>query len=209
MTAMERRAFIKYSGHLSLTAVAAINFGCSVNPLVEEKSDRVALLYGTRYGATKETAAWIQMGIKAKVDLLDIEQISFEETVKKYDKFIIGSGIWIDGAHHRLMDFLTSQQEQIDGKVIASFIVCGTSGDDESGRKRIELYFNRFLAPLKHKPIYQKNFGGRMRINQLTEKDHAILMNFYKNVLKRTFVSWDRTQPLQAENFGVQLKKMI
>ena len=203
---MDRRKFLLNSGKITLISAAAFNFGCSIKPLVDEKSDRVALIYGTRYGATEDTAEWIARGIGGGVDVINIETIDLDESVKKYDRFIIGSGIWIDGAHKRLMELLSTHKEQIESKIIALFIVCGTTGDDEAGKARIESYFERFQKPLDVKPALQAYFGGRMTIEKLSEKDRKLLDNFYRNVLKKEFVSWDRTDPKKAEKFGIELK---
>ena len=201
---MDRRDFLLTIG-ITLASASAYSFGNSIKPLVDEKSEKIALIFGTRYGATEDTAKWIAKGIGSSVDLLNIENIKFDETVKKYDKFIIGSGIWIDGGHKRLMELLTTHTEEMQSKIIASFIVCGTTGEDEAGKGRIEGYFERFHKPLTVKPKIQRHFGGRMIIEKLSEKDRKILDNFYRNVLKKEFVSWDRTQPEVTEKFGVEL----
>ena len=201
---MERRDFLLLTG-IALISASAYSFGSSIKLLIEDKSEKIALVYGTRYGATEDTAKWITKGIGTNVDLLNIETINFDETIHTYDKFIIGSGIWIDGAHKRLMEFFSINKEQIQSKIIASFIVCGTTGEDDAGKVRIEGYFERFHKPLDVKPSLRRHFGGRMIIEKLSEKDRKLLDNFYKNVLKKEFVSWDRTKPENAEKFGVEL----
>jgi len=200
---MNRRIFLDYSGKLTLVSLAAFNFGCSLQPHID--SDKTALIYGTRYGATKDTAEWIIAGSGKKVDLLNIESLDFKQTMKEYDKFIIGSGIWIDGPHKRLIELLDTHKEAIQKKLIASFIICGTTGEDEAGQKRIEGYFERFYKPLDVKPPLQAYFGGRMTISQLTETDRKLLDHFYTNVLKKPFVSWDRTEPEEARRFGSEI----
>jgi len=118
---MNRRIFLLYQG-IALTSVAAFNFGCSIKTLVDKKSDRIALIYGTRYGA-----------------------------------------------HKRLIELLSRHKEQIQSKIIASFIVCGTTGEDEAGKRRIEIYFEKFHKPLDSKPLLQRYFGGRMIIEKLNK----------------------------------------
>ena len=198
----DRRTFLKHSGYLMLASTAAFNFGCSISPQLDGKKEKVALLYGTRYGATRETAEWICKGITAKVDILDIETVDFEAAAKRYDKFIVGSGIWVDGAHKRLVEFLNVHKADVDGKVVAAFIVCGTTGEKEAGRARLQMYFERFLKPLDRKPQLQAHLGGRMVIEKLSEKDRKLLENFYKNVVKKPFEDWDRTDPAKAQEFG-------
>jgi len=201
---MDRRDFLLAIG-IAFASVSAYSFGNSIKPLIEGKSEKIALVYGTRYGATEDTAKWIVKGIGSNVDLLNIETINFDETMHMYDKFIIGSGIWIDGAHKRLMEFLSTYTEQIQPKIIASFIVCGTTGEDEAGKARIEGYFERFHKPLDVKPVLKRHFGGRMIIEKLSEKDRKLLDNFYRNVLKKEFINWDRTKPEISEKFGVDI----
>ena len=203
---MQRRDFLLTLG-ITLVSASAYSFGQSIQAKTKQ-SDKIALLYGTRYGATEETAGWIAKGAGASVDVLNIENIDFDETLKKYDKFIIGSGIWIDGAHKRLMELLSTHTEEIEAKIIASFIVCGTTGEDEAGEGRIEGYFERFHKPLTIKPAIHRHFGGRMVIEKLSEKDRKLLDNFYNKVLKKEFKSWDRTQPELARSFGKELSML-
>ena len=182
----DRRNFLVYTA-IALTSATAYSFGESIKPLVDKKTEKIALVYGTRYGATEDTAHWIVKGIGRPVDIINIENLDFDEAVTKYDQFIIGSGIWIDGAHKRLMELLSTHKEQIQPKIIASFIVCGTTGEDEAGKKRIEGYFEKFLKPLDTKPTLQTHFGGRMIIDKLTDKDRKLLDNFYQNILISPF----------------------
>ena len=205
---MKRREFIKLGSGALLISMSALNFGCSIQPLVKDKNKKVAILYATRYGATKDTSIWIAEGLGREVDLLNVEDINFEETAKKYDLFIIGSGVWIDGVHKDMIKFLETQKETLGEKVIASFILCGTTSKDAKGEERIQRYFSKFHAPLEKKPQLSNYFGGRMNIEQLNEKDRKILTIFYKKILKREFVSWDRTQPEKAKNFGIKLNEL-
>jgi menaquinone-dependent protoporphyrinogen oxidase len=203
-----RRNFLKLGSALSLVTIAAFNFGCSMQPLVKEKNKKVGLIYATRYGATKDTAEWIAQGMNRKVDLLNIEDIS-ADTAKKYDFFIVGSGVWIDGVHKDVLRFLERNKVELKEKIIASFIVCGTTAKDEKGAERIEQYFTRFHSKMQEKPALNEYFGGRITIEKLNEKDRKMLEMFYKKVLKREFVSWDRTQSEKAQLFGRDGRKLI
>lgn len=204
-----RRNFLKYGSAITLLSIGAFNFGCSIKPLVQDKNKKVALIYATRYGATKDTAEWIAEGLDREVELLNIEDISFAETVQKYDLFIIGSGVWIDGVHKDMLKFLETQKAELKDKIIASFILCGTTSKDVQGEARIEQYFGKFHSSLDKKPPLNEKFGGRMIIDKLNDKDKKLLEMFYKKVLKREFVSWDRTEPQKARLFGKESNKYI
>ena len=206
---MKRRNFLKLSSSVTLISIAAFNFGCSMQPLVKDRDKKVAIIYATRYGATKETAEWIAQGLDREVDLLNIEDILFSETAKKYDLFIVGSGVWIDGVHKDMLRFLESYKKELKGKIVASFILCGTTAKDLKGEERIEKYFTKFHASMDKKPALNEYFGGRMIIDKLNEKDRKLLEMFYKKILKREFVSWDRTEPEKARLFGQNTENRI
>ena len=204
-----RREFLKLGSSAVLLSMGAFNFGCSLQPLVQDKDKKVALLYATRYGSTKDTAEWIAEGMGREVDLLDIEKISFDETAKNYDLFIIGSGVWIDGVHKDILRFLEMQKPLLKDKIIASFILCGTTGEDVKGDERIESYFSKFHSSLTKKPPLNEKFGGRLTIEKLNDKDRKMLEVFYERVLKREFVSWDRTEPQKAHQFGAKGQRYL
>jgi len=202
---ISRREFIKYSS-LSLLA---LNFGCSISKLIGDSSKNVALIYATKYGSTKDTAGWIKDGMRGNVDLLNIEDISFSDTVSKYDLLIIGSGVWIGGVHEKLIDFLESNADVLTGRVMASFIVCGTDGSTEDGKERIDGYFEDMHMPLKDDHIMSEYFGGRIIVEQLTEEDREALTEFYSTYLGTELTSWDRTDPEKAALFGKDLKNFL
>jgi menaquinone-dependent protoporphyrinogen oxidase len=202
---ISRRGFLLKAA-LSL---AALNFGCSISKLTGDRAGNTALIYATKYGATRDTANWIRNGINREVDLLNIEDISYTGTAKDYDSFIIGSGVWIGGVHNRLLDFLTSQADMLDGKVMASFIVCGTDGGTESGKKRINSYFDQFHAPFKKMPLLSDYFGGRIIVEKLTDEDREALIKFYRTFLKSKLTSWDKTDPDKAARFGKDAARLL
>jgi len=204
-----RREFLKLGSSAVLVSMAAFNFGCSLQPLVNDKEKKVALIYATRYGSTKDTAEWIAKGLGREVDLLDVEKITFCATAKNYDLIIIGSGVWIDGVHKDMLRFLEMQKRFLKDKIVASFILCGTTGEDVKGDERIESYFSKFHSSLDKKPVLSEKFGGRMIIEQLNDKDRKMLEVFYERILKREFVSWDRTEPEKAQQFGVKGQKYL
>ena len=203
---IDRRMFLKFGSGAVLMSVAAFNFGCSMKSLVDEDK-KVALIYATRYGSTKDTAQWIAKGLDRSVDLLNIEDIDLKETEKSYDLFILGSGIWVDGVHKKMLSLL--KLNYFHDKVMASFIVCGTTDSSVQGKKRIEQYFTKFHSSLSIKPALNQHFGGRMIIDKLNKRDRVMLENFYKNVIKVDFVDWDRTEPEKALAFGKKGHKFI
>lgn len=195
-----RRAFLK-NGGVFFALAGAYAFGRKISE-GRKKSQKWAILYGTRYGATRDTAKWIAEGMGGAVSLLDIEKMDSGSLAERYDRFVIGSGIWIDGPHKKLLALLKEEAESLSPKIAASFVVCGTSDRDEAGRKRIAGYLERLHAPLSEAPKLQRAFGGRMIIAKLNPRDRKLLENFYTNIIHKPFVNWNRTDPQKAKRFG-------
>ncbi len=204
-----RREFLSRVCRYSSLSMMALFFGCDIARLTEGQKKKTALIYATRYGATKETAGWIKEGMQRPVDLLDVESISFTEVIARYDNFIIGSGVWIGGVHKRIIEFLESRKNELDGRVVATFVVCGTDGSTESGRKRIDGYFMPLYACLDKKPLLSRYFGGRVIVENLTDEDREALRVFYKTYLRAELRSWDRTDPEKASLFGGEVKGLL
>jgi menaquinone-dependent protoporphyrinogen IX oxidase len=221
---INRRAFLIGAGKYSLYSALAFQFGCTVSKVIEGKQEveegeqqveereptvvpsSVAVLYGTRYGSTGDTADWICEGIGTTAVPIDVETVFFPNIMHEYDYFVIGSGVWIDGVHPGLLDLLSSYTTEIEGRIIASFIVCGTDPGSLSGQERIRRYFEQLHKPLDHQPVFNRSFGGRVIVEQLTEADKEALVKFYRKYLDRELESWDRTDPDAARLFGSDLK---
>lgn len=204
-----RREFLSRVCRYSSLSMMALFFGCDIVRLTEGQKKKTALIYATRYGATKETAGWIQEGMQGPVDLLDIESISFSEVASKYDRFIIGSGVWIGGVHKKIIEFLESRKSELNGRVLATFVVCGTDGSTENGRKRIDGYFTPLYACFDKKPLLSRYFGGRVVVENLTDEDRQALTVFYKTYLHAELRSWDRTDPGKASLFGGEVTGLL
>ena len=204
-----RREFLSRVCRYSSLSMMALFFGCDIARLTEGQKKKTALIYATRYGATKETAGWIQEGKQGPVDLLYIESVSFSEVASRYEQFIIGSGVWIGGVHKKIIEFLESRKSELNGRVLATFVVCGTDGSTENGRKRIDGYFTPLYACFDKKPLLSRYFGGRVVVENLTDEDRQALTVFYKTYLHAELRSWDRTDPEKASLFGGEVTGLL
>ena len=208
-----RRIFLKDSASYALLCAAAFSFGCSVKeqtpPSEGKQGPNIAIIYATRYGATEDTARWIAKGMEQNVDLLNIATMDADAVIKKYDAFVIGSGVWLGGVDKRILAFMDKYADKLDKRLPGTFIVCGTEGDSEAGQKRIEKYFKQLHAPLKHPPVNHKALGGRLVVEKLTAEDKAALEKFYRTFLKQELHDWDRTSPNTAYKYGKQVSARI
>lgn len=202
----QRRLFLKNSALLS--ASVAFSFGSNLAAAIDKHpSNKVALLYASRYGSTRDTAEWIIEGIGNAVTLIDIEQADTKQLLLEYDTFILGSGVWTGGPHSRIRAFTRTHASALEGKVLGVFVVCGTIVNNDSSRRRVNRYIQQITEPLKQPPEFQTSFGGRIVVEQLSDKDKTALTRFYRDFLKKELQSWDKTSPDKAKEFGAKLKQ--
>jgi len=200
---------LKKAGFGILSLFYAFHFGCDISKLLKETHKRGVILYGTKYGSTEETSLWMAEGINTSVEVLNIEKVEFKKIRDEYDFYILGSGIWKDGVHKDLKQFLTSEGSYIDDKVIATFVVCGTKEHDELSRERIKGYLNQINKYLQNPPILSKNFGGRLIVEKLTPEDREALIKFYRTYLHKELESWNYMVKDKTVSFGKEINKYV
>jgi len=210
MEQYNRRKFLKDACQTSLQFFVAFNLGCAIKETNGSASNKAtAIIYGTRYGATLDTAKWISKGLEDSVDLINIEKLNFKKALTTYEKFILGSGVWVGGVHARLKDFVSSHSDHLQNRVIASFVVCGSQNNTAAGRKQIKYYLAQINRPLNYEPQFVRQFGGRIEVDRLSEEDRDALSRFYKKYLNKELENWDRTNEMLANNFGDELKEDV
>lgn len=205
---LSRRDFLIRTVRYSSVALSAFLFGVDLAAAYGRERDRsTAILYATRYGATRETAGWIRDGMASKPDLVDIESISVEEALGRYERFIVGSGIWIGGVHAKVLEFFEAGQAQLEESLSATFIVCGSANGTTAGKRHVQRYFSAMHAPLVAEPPASEAFGGRLAVDKLSDEDLIALNKFYRSVLHKEMSDWDLTDPDQAKRFGIELSQ--
>ncbi|WP_165498888.1 flavodoxin domain-containing protein [Chlorobium sp. N1] len=203
-----RREFLKRTARYSTLALSALLFGADLAAAFGRESGRsTAILYATRYGATKQTAGWIGEGMASKPDLVDIEQVSTETVLDRYDRVIVGSGIWIGGAHEKVLEFFGAENARLEEKLAATFIVCGSVNGTEAGMAHARRYLSAMHAPLRAEPPISRAFGGRLAIEELSDEDVNALREFYHSILHKEMSGWDRRNPDPAKRFGMELSR--
>jgi len=204
----ERRRFLKIAA-IGVLPIAAFSFGCDISRALKSTHRKGAILYATRYGSTEETALWLAEGIKAETSVLNIESVDFSAVPNAYDFLILGSGIWVGGVHKEIKRFIQTEGSSIDGKVVATFVVCGSRGDDPAGQKRIQGYLDQINQHLTQPPKLSTSFGGRLVLDRLRPEDKEALTRFYKNFLKKPLEGWNYMDKTKTVSFGNQVAESI
>ncbi|MBM3421914.1 MAG: hypothetical protein FJY09_01475 [Chlorobi bacterium] len=206
---LSRRAFFARVLRYSSAAALAMSFGFEASARCRGKVQSTALLYATRYGATKETARWVRKGMDTPADVLDIERVSIPEVLAGYDRFIVGSGIWIKGAHPKVLEFFQTGRDTLQERLLGTFIVCGSADGSETGKELVEHYLHLMHAPLSARPPLSRAFGGRLVVGRLSDGDREKLAAFYRNYLNQELRDWDLTDSGKANVFGNEIEDIL
>ncbi len=103
-----------------------------------------AVVYNSKYGATKQYAEWIAAALHA--DLIDGKHLK-ASSLSPYDMIIYGGGIFSGGIYR--LDFLKKHiRKELKGKVIICFGVGITVNHDENQIQADEINFKDVLEGL-------------------------------------------------------------
>ena len=186
---------------ISIVLLAALIGGfpvfASPAPAAAEKG--VAIIYGSRYGSTAQTAEWIAEGMGGKATVLSAKDAG---DLGGYEKVILGSGIYNDNLHADMAAFLEKRGGEVKDKLLALFVVCGAPPDQAVG------YLAMFAEKCRAKPLLMRAFGGWIKKELLSPEDLQGLEGYYKSI-HVPFENYDHTDKAKCVAFGKEiLEKM-
>ncbi|MCU0235599.1 MAG: flavodoxin domain-containing protein [Acidobacteria bacterium] len=176
-----------------LIGVLAVLFcGLCILAVPAEGQKSVVIVYGSRYGSTARTAEWIAEGMAGKAVLVAAKEAG---DLSGYEKVVLGSGIYGDMLHADMLSFLEKRGDEVRGKLLALFVVCGAPPDYASG------YLEKFAARCGAKPQFARAFGGWMKKELLSPEDFKGLEGYYKSV-NQPYENYDRTDKAKCLEFA-------
>lgn len=135
--------------------------------------DKIAVIYKSKYGATKRYAGWI--ALKLGADLYELSDI-VKNDLKQYDRIIYGGPLYrgkIKG-----IKFITNNYDNIKDKKISLFIV-GMKSFEES-------YINTTLLNNIDEDIINNidvfYFRGKLNYKELSIKDRIVIYGLREKI---------------------------
>lgn len=135
--------------------------------------EKVAVIYKSKYGATKRYAGWI--ALKLDADLYELSDIS-KNDLKQYDRIIYGGPLYrgkIKG-----IKFITNNYDNIKDKKISLFMV-GMKSFEES-------YINTILLNNIEQKIINNidvfYFRGKLNYKELSIKDRIVIYGLREKI---------------------------
>lgn len=164
-----------------------------------EVQKNIVIIYGSRYGSTAQTAEWIAAGLAGKAAVVAAREAG---DLSGYEKVILGSGIYGGRLHADMEALLEKNGEEIRGKLLGLFVVCGMPADQAGG------YLEMFAAKCQAKPLLARAFNGWQKKELLSPEDLKGLESYYKSI-NRPFENYDSTDKAKCLEFAKELLEKI
>jgi menaquinone-dependent protoporphyrinogen IX oxidase len=192
---MDRRAFLRTiasAGGMLLLSSNSDALKLFPNP----GKQKWAILFGSRYGSTRDASLWISEGMGGIADVFDARE---EPDLSAYDSIVVGSGIYNGKIEQSLETYLAKNGPSISRKIKALFIICG--GGESS---RAQGYVDVLAKSCQAKPSLTRIFAGRITLKLLNPADYKV----QEEVAKRRNAQaedYDRLQRKDCLKFGADI----
>jgi hypothetical protein len=192
---MDRRTFLKtVVAAGGATLFASDTYALKLFPSPGKK--KWAVLFGSRYGSTRDASLWISEGMGGIADAFDARE---NPDLSAFDAIVVGSGIYAGKIDPHLSAYLAKNAPAFSSRVKALFIVCG-QGDTPTGRGFVEGLANSCGVTSG----LTKVFPGRLTKRLLTPEDDKIEEAVAKKY-KQPYEDYDRLQRKDCLKFGEEV----
>jgi len=196
---MNRRTFLKtvvVGG--GLTAFASNSHALKLFPTPGKQ--KWAILFGSRYGSTRDASLWISEGMGGIADAFDARE---NPDLSFFEYIVVGSGIYRGKIDTHLESYLTKNSSLISSKIKALFVVC--SGGDSP---RAQPYVDGLVKACQAKPLFIKIFPGRITKKLLNEEDYKIEEEVFKR-RNEPYEDYDRLKRSDCLKFGEEILSKV
>ena len=193
---MDRRTFLKtiaVGGGVTVFASSSDALKLFPNP----SKQKWAILFGSRYGTTRDASLWISEGMVGIAEVFDARETP---DLTSFESVVVGSGIYRGKIDTPLAEFLTKNASSFLNRIKALFVVC--SGGDTPRAQPLE----GLAKACQAKPPLIKIFPGRITKRLLNEEDYKIEEEVFRR-RNEPYEDYDRLKRSDCLKFGEEILK--
>jgi menaquinone-dependent protoporphyrinogen IX oxidase len=140
---MNRRTFLETGAAGAGVLLLAKNaWALKYYPVQSDK--KIAVVYATWCGSTRDAAVWISEGMGGIADVFDVRE---KPDLQGFDHVVIGGGIRMNATSKELQDYLAANRSGLGPKVRGLFAVCGNMRRPV-GPEQTAMFIDNHLAKL-------------------------------------------------------------
>ena len=196
---MDRRIFLKtvlLGG--GCTAFASDSYALKLFP--NQVKQKCAILFGSRYGSTRDASLWISEGMGGIADIFDSRE---NPDLSSFDHIAVGSGMYLGKIDQPLEAYLGRNAPLICKRIRALFIVCG-AGDNPKAQKFVDVLANSCQV----RPSLIRMFPGRITKRLLNKEDYKVEEDVFKR-RNAPFEDYDDLKRSDCLKFGEEILNKI
>lgn len=170
------------------------------------------VVYGSKYGSTREVAAAIAAGLGADLAMADTVP-----DLEDYELIVIGSPIYAGEYLNSVIKFIRARQPALRTRKVAAFITAaadmhlnpGLTGEEDEQIYTQQDYAEGLGKLAGGELVASRGFGGRLVPDQLDERDRKMLNWFYRFLMRQDLTGFDLLDLPEARRWGEQLKQTL
>jgi len=143
------------------------------------------IVYASKYGCTADCANYLKTKLPGDITLIDINKVTKQIELDKFDTIIIGGSVYIGKISKKLRAFCESNLDTLTKKRVGIFLCCALS---EQANETIEANFPSSLLKTA-KAI--KTFGSEARLEKMSFLDKMIIKTFTKGDYSNFKISYE------------------
>jgi menaquinone-dependent protoporphyrinogen IX oxidase len=155
-----------------------------------------AVVYGSRYGSTRDASIWISEGMGGIADVFDARE---NPELSSFDDIIVGSGVYLGKIDQPLESYLTRNAGSVFNRIKALFVVCGSGGTP-----RAQAYIDALAKLCQISPSLTKTFPGRVTKRLLNKEDYKVEEEVFRR-RNQPFEDYDSLKRSDCLNFGEEI----
>ncbi len=199
---MERRDFFKVGLAAGVGTIALANNARALDFYPMPSDKKVAVLFGTWCGSSRDAAVWISEGMGGIAKVFDVRE---NPNLTSFDHIVVGGSIRSGVTPKELQDYLAKNKAILKGKVRGLFAVCG-NGEKPVGPPQKASYIDNHLAKLTESgEVPAKVFNGRITKALIDPENRKRMEDMYPKFAGKPLEDYDLLKRADCLAFGKEI----